>query len=291
MTKQQQQEFERQKNAKAMGYTAGVTALLLLLFFFTSWKTPEPELPIKEDLVYVDLGELNLGNKDEGMGDIQPLIPGDFAPEQQETAPVKSAPAAPEEAADPLTDDDNNDDAPEIVKQNQRTNSPSRNIADRQVTSQRTNNPPTNNPPAEPTPAPPRPRAQMTRPNASGTGGNNADDYNNSRSQGNGNRFGDQGDPNGSPNGNGSGPRKLTNTHIVNKGILKQEGTSFKGTVTLNLRVDENGTVTGVNSATASPASDASAEAKSFARGIANKIRFQPGAADRTATVVISFNF
>lgn len=290
MTKQQKQEFERQKNAKAMGYTAGISALLLLLFFFTSWKTPETELPIKEDLVYVDLGELNLGNKEEGMGDIQPLIPGDFAPEQQQTAPVKSAPAAPEEAADPLMDDDDNEDAPEIVRQNQRSNSPSRTIADRQVSNTRTNNPPTNNPPAEPTPAPPRPRAQMTRPNATGPGGNNADDYNNSRSQGNGNRFGDQGDPNGSPTGTGTGPRKLTNSHIVNKGIMNQEGTSFKGTVTLNLRVDENGTVTGVNSVSASPASDASAEAKSFARGIANKIKFSPGAADRTATVKLNFN-
>lgn len=290
MTKQQKQEFERQKNAKAMGYTAGISALLLLLFFFTSWKTPEPELPIKEDLVYVDLGELNLGNKEEGMGDIQPLIPGDFAPEQQQTAPVKSAPAAPEEAADPLMDDDDNEDAPEIVRQNQRSNSPSRTIADRQVSNTRTNNPPTNNPPAEPTPAPPRPRAQMTRPNATGPGGNNADDYNNSRSQGNGDRFGDQGDPNGSPTGTGTGPRKLTNSHIVNKGIMNQEGTSFKGTVTLNLRVDENGTVTGVASVSASPASDASAEAKSFARGIANKIKFSPGAADRTATVKLNFN-
>jgi len=279
------------KNVKALGYTVSIAVGLLLISFFTSWKTPEPELPIKEDLVYVDLGEMNLGNTDEGKGDIQPLIPGDFAAEKQETAPVKTDPAPQEEVSDPLTDDDNNDDAPEVVKQTQHPVNPSRNIPDRQVSNVPATKP-SNNPPTEPVRTPPKPRAQMSAPNHNGPGGNNADDYNNSRSQGNGNRFGDQGDPNGSPTGTGTGPKKLTNTHITNKGVINsnQSGTNYKGRITLSLRVDEDGNVTGVSGVLASPASDASAEAKSFARGIANKIKFPKGAPDRTASIQINFN-
>ena len=291
MTKKQTLEFERKKNKEAAGWTVSISAALLLIFFFTSWKTPKPELPIKEDLVYVDLGEMNLGNTDEGKGDIQPLIPGDFAAEKQESAPVKSTPAPAQDAADPLTDDNNNDDAPEVVKQIQKPVNPSRNIADRQVSAVKTNNPPSNTPPAEPVRTPPKPRAQMTAPGRTGPGGNNADDFNNSRTQGNGNRFGDQGDPNGSPTGTGTGPRKLSNTHIVNKGIISanQSGTNYKGRITLSLNVDADGNVTSVSGVLASPASDASSEAKSFARGIAYKIKFPKGADDRTATIQINF--
>jgi hypothetical protein len=294
MTKQQQQDFEKKKNTKAMGYTLGISTLLLLLFFFASWKTPEPELPIKEDLVYVDLGEMNLGNTDEGKGDIQPLIPGDFAAEKQETAPVKSNPAPAEDAADPLTDDNNNDDAPEVVKQTQKPANPSNRIADRQVTTTRNNNPPTNTPPAEPVRTPPKPRAQMSAPNRTGDGGNNADGYNNSRSQGDGNRSGDQGNPNGSPTGTGTGPRRLTDNNMINKGeitrLANQSGTNYRGRITLNLSVDENGTVTGITGIMASPASDGAAEAKSFARTLAYKMKYKPGGDGRTATTYINFN-
>ncbi|MBL7729269.1 MAG: hypothetical protein JNM68_16355 [Dinghuibacter sp.] len=294
MTKQQKEAFEKKKNTEAAAWTIGITTALLLLFFLVSWKTPEPELPIKEDLVYVDLGELNLGNTDEGKGDIQPLIPGDFAAEQQQTAPVKSAPAAPEEAADPLTDDDNNDDAPEIVKQVQKPTTQSNRIADRQVSPVKTNTPTSTTPPAEPVRTPPKPKAQMSLPGRTGTGGNNADDYNNSRSQGNGNRFGDQGDPNGSPTGTGTGPRRLTNTHIRNWGeiarLTNQSGTNYRGRITLSLRVDENGAVTSITGISASPVSDGSAEAKSFARTVAYKIKYSPGADGRTATAVLNFN-
>jgi outer membrane biosynthesis protein TonB len=294
MTKQQEQDFERKKNTKALGYTLGISGLLLLLFFFASWKTPEPELPIKEDLVEIDLGELNLGNTDNGKGDVQPLIRGDFAAVKQETAPVKSNPAPAEDAADPLTDDNNNDDAPEVVKQTQKPVKPSNHIADRQVTTTRNNNPPTNNPPAEPVRTPPRPRAQMTAPGRNGPGGNNTDGYNNSRSQGDGTRTGDQGDPNGSPNGTGTGPRKLTDNNMINKGeisrLANQSGTNYRGRITLNLSVDENGTVTNVNNVSASPVSDGAAEAKSFARSLAYKIKYKPGGDGRTATTYINFN-
>src|SRR5688500_13230887 len=59
-------ESERRK--KALLYTAVICGILLLMFFLISWKIMPPSPPPPEQLI-----EVNLGNMEEGEGDVQPL--------------------------------------------------------------------------------------------------------------------------------------------------------------------------------------------------------------------------
>ena len=70
--------FESEKNKKALAYTLVICGLLLLLAFLISWQLPKPPKPIVEDLI-----EINLGNYDEGNGQVQPLIKGEKSSSQQ----------------------------------------------------------------------------------------------------------------------------------------------------------------------------------------------------------------
>ena len=63
-------EFETQKNIKAGTITGIICGALILLFFFVSWTIPQSIPPVVEDGI-----EVNLGNSDQGSGNIQPLIP------------------------------------------------------------------------------------------------------------------------------------------------------------------------------------------------------------------------
>ena len=77
--------FEAEKNKKALAYTIAICGTLLLLAFLISWPILQPPVPIAQDLL-----EINLGNNEEGMGEIQPLIKGDKAPSQEVTPPTPS---------------------------------------------------------------------------------------------------------------------------------------------------------------------------------------------------------
>ena len=70
--------FERNKNVKALSYTAAVISLLFLVFVLLKWSLPITPPPV------ADIGvEVNLGNTDQGLGNIPPQIPGEPAEEQQ----------------------------------------------------------------------------------------------------------------------------------------------------------------------------------------------------------------
>ncbi len=70
--------FERNKNIKALGYTIGVVAALFLFFVLLKWSIPVMQQPIADTGV-----EVNLGNSDQGLGNVPPQIPGPPAEEQQ----------------------------------------------------------------------------------------------------------------------------------------------------------------------------------------------------------------
>ena len=78
--------FEIQKNTKAFSYTALICALLLAIAFLYKWQLQLPPMPAIQDLI-----EINLGNEQEGMGDVQPLVKGDPAPDVPEPQSLKSA--------------------------------------------------------------------------------------------------------------------------------------------------------------------------------------------------------
>lgn len=85
------QAFEREKNVKAATYTAIVCVALFVIFFFAKWTLPQiTEPPVEEGI------EVNLGNSDQGLGDVAPQIPGEPAAAQEESySPPEQSQAAP----------------------------------------------------------------------------------------------------------------------------------------------------------------------------------------------------
>ena len=77
--------FEAEKNKKAFAYTIVICGTLLLLAFLISWPILQPPIPIAQELL-----EINLGNNEEGMGEIQPLIKGEMATPQEVSPPAAS---------------------------------------------------------------------------------------------------------------------------------------------------------------------------------------------------------
>ena len=65
-------KYDTERRKKALMYTASICSALLILFFIISWKVMPPSSPKVEDLI-----EINLGNYEEGLGEVQPLIKGE----------------------------------------------------------------------------------------------------------------------------------------------------------------------------------------------------------------------
>ena len=184
--------IDREKNIKASIYTTVVCVLVFIVFFFVKWTLPNiPPPPYDEGI------EVNLGNSDEGLGDIAPQVPGDPTNDDQTTysPPATSQPVQQQEQ--PIKGDENEaDDAPAV------NNNPKpvvkTTIAKNTVESKP--KPGIQPVSVNPIPAPPKPKAVYKGGTASGTGGNNADTYNGVRNQGIAGGNGDQGSPNGNPN-------------------------------------------------------------------------------------------
>jgi hypothetical protein len=231
-----------QKNRRAAIITLIVHALLLLIFFLCSFKTPEkPAVQVEEGI------EVNLGNSDIGFGDIQPLQPGEPAPVAEEI--VATPPPQPaeeiEEKEKEITEREDSD-APEINKPAEKTKI-KKNLITEKTVSEKTNTP---------TPAVIMPQTKKTTPkpkavftDGTGTGGNGADDYNSSRNQGIAGGNGDQGKPGGNPNsnnytgngGNGSGgPRVVSGNRKIVKAYSFQ-GDLDKATIYALIKISPEG--------------------------------------------------
>ena len=242
--------FEREKNIKAASYTATVCVLLLIIFFFAKWTLPNQVAPpVMEGI------EVNLGNSDEGLGDVAPEMPGEpaAAKDEQYSPPAASQPVQQEQN---ITGDENEaDDVPtvnNVAKPVTKPNNVNTPAATRPT--------PNTQPVVNPTPAPPRPKAVYTGGSASGSGGNNSDTYNNVSNQGVAGGRGDQGRAGGNPNsdsytgngGNGrggsgsSGVRKKSG--LVGRNITRmpsfEDDFSENATVNVNVTVDNTGRVT-----------------------------------------------
>ncbi|MFT3981456.1 MAG: hypothetical protein QM687_13355 [Ferruginibacter sp.] len=179
--------FESEKNRKAATYTAIILGVLLLMFFLISWKTQPPTPPVVEDLI-----EINLGNNEKGWGEEQPLIKGEMSPSDQASVVPRQQAKAPEEAEEPVTPDDNAEEAAapvtKTVKETPKVTKPA-------VTT----------PTPTPTPKPQKPKITYNGP---GNGnGNNATQDNGYTMQGNNrNGTGDAGSPTGHPDSYGNTP-------------------------------------------------------------------------------------
>src|SRR5581483_1522238 len=86
------EQFEREKNMKALGMTALITGALFLFMFLVSWTIPQPPPPPADEGI-----EVNLGNSDMGFGKIAPQIPGDLSDAKEtNTNPPQTSRAAAE---------------------------------------------------------------------------------------------------------------------------------------------------------------------------------------------------
>ncbi len=276
--------FERSKNIKALSYTVIILGALFLLFVLMSWTLPlTPPPPVDEGV------EVNLGNSDQGFGTVAPQIPGEPAEEQKTNYnPPPSQQAQAE--TNPEVADNNEADAPVIhtspKPEKKKDIKPVNNETKKTVAKTVTN----------PTPTPPKPKAVYAGGKSASNSGNNADSYNNSRNQGIAGGNGDQGKPNGNPNsdsytGNGGSgsagisiTRGLQGRHISSAARF-QDQYKYGGKVSVDITVDENGSVTSAHVKPGSPFADLNAIAERRAR----QLKFNKGNTPQTGTITIVF--
>jgi hypothetical protein len=105
--------FEAEKNRKALLYTTGIVGLFLIIAIFYTWPLLIPPTPPVQDLI-----EVNLGNEQEGMGTIQPLVKGERAPDNRSTESHQKAARITEPPTRNIQADENNVDkeAAPVVK-------------------------------------------------------------------------------------------------------------------------------------------------------------------------------
>ncbi|MEX6689447.1 hypothetical protein QTN47_18210 [Danxiaibacter flavus] len=280
--------FESQKNIRAFGYTVGVCVGIFLLFFLTSWTLPQLPQPIQDEGV-----EVNLGNSDQGLGDVAPMIPGE-PNESTETNvnPVAVSSPAPAQEDNKLEEDNAPDATP--INPSKPAVKPNPNSTTRTEVKKHTVKTTAN-----PTPAPPRPKAVYAGGKNSGNGGNGADSYNGVRNQGIAGGNGDQGKANGNPNsdsytGNGgtghSGIRvtgKLSNRRVSLPAMT--DDFNERGVVVMDIVVNADGKVI---SATAQPkgTTTTSSKLKEIARRKAMQLKFAANN-NETETGSIFFTF
>jgi hypothetical protein len=202
--------FEAEKNKKALAYTIAICGTLLLLAFLISWPILQPPVPIAQDLL-----EINLGNNEEGMGEIQPLIKGEKAPSQEVTAPAPSNESPkPAEAKEIKPDENAEVNAAPIAKTEKKILKKKIEIKLEKKIIKKIKTTPIIAPPS---PKPAKPKLTYNGP---GSGkGNGATEDNGYRYQGNkpGGK-GDAGDPSGKPDSYGNSPGGKTGISVT-KGI------------------------------------------------------------------------
>jgi outer membrane biosynthesis protein TonB len=277
--------FELEKNRKAFLYTALIIAVLLLIAIFFKWQLPQNPTKIAEDLI-----EINLGNFDEGMGAIQPLIIGDKAPDNTPAEDNTAAASNDEPAKEQPVEDNNDEDAAPITK-------PEKVIKTTTVAKNPTTAPTKVNttPAVTPAPKPRTPKIPGYQGNPGGTG-NGATEDNGYKYQGNkpGGK-GDAGDPSGNPDSYGKdkggnvaggslrvskGDRRIVNNYIF-------MGDLPKATINAVIKVTPEGRGTFVTFDKGSTSND---------QRYANAIRsYLPNIifdkADHESVVTVPFNF
>ncbi len=277
--------FELEKNRKAFLYTALIIAVLLLIAIFFKWQLPQNPTKIAEDLI-----EINLGNFDEGMGDVQPLIKGDKAPDNTPAEDNTAAASNDEPAKEQPVEDNNDEDAAPITK-------PEKVIKTTTFAKNTTTAPTKVNttPAVTPAPKPRTPKIPGYQGNPGGTG-NGATEDNGYKYQGNkpGGK-GDAGDPSGNPDsygkdkgGNIGGPQvKSGDRKVRNYKSYNFNDELGKATIIALVKVSPEGVGKFAGFAKGSSKTE-QAYANAIARYL-QKIQFDT--ADHESTITVQFNF
>lgn len=176
-----------------------------------------PPAPNVQDLI-----EINLGNEQEGLGDVQPLIRGDKAPDAQSVAGIRSTVKAHETPSRQIQSDDEGekDAAPVFKDKNPKKTAKNLNKESTAPTSKNVNPSPVVNP----NPTPPKPKNVYK--GGTGPGGTNAETDNGYRNQGYKPGNGDAGSPDGKPDSYGDSPGGRSGVSVVH-GLSGRRPTHF----------------------------------------------------------------
>lgn len=267
--------IDQERHKKALTYTVIICGALLLMFIFISWTVLPPAPAVVQDLM-----EINLGNKDEGFGEEQPLIKGPGKPEKEIAEQPQPAPAREEVAEEKVTPDDNAEaDAAAVVKSVKKT------IPIKTAT-------PTPTTAVIPTPKPKTPKLVYNGPGVKN--GNNTTQDNGYTMQGNNkNGKGDAGDPSGNkdsygntPGGKVGGPKVISGNRKVVR-YYSFTGELAKATINAVVKVSPAGVGTFVRIAQGS-----TSFSRDYATAISGYLRnMQFDKANDESVVTVQFNF
>lgn len=280
--------FEAEKNRKAFIYTAMVCGLFLLLAIFYTWPLQVPPTPVVEDLI-----DVNLGNEQEGMGDIQPLVKGDRAPDNQSVASHQSARKVTEEPSQNIQADENTDEDAAPVVKSEKKNTAAKIINKESTTKNSKNINPS--PVVNPNPAPPKPKIPLYK-GGTGTGGNGAAEDNGYRNQGYKPGNGDAGSPDGKPDAYGNSPGGKSGVSVI-RGLSGRRPIHFpnmqgdfneNAKVYVDIKVNASGTVT--SAVVAKGTTTSNSTLRNIAIQKAKELKFPPAQND-TESGTILFNF
>ncbi len=241
--------FESKKNAQAAAYTTLIVGILAVLFFIVSWTTPPPNKVTQDEGL-----EVNLGNNETGLGEIQPLLPDPPAiTEEVITSPPQ--PTKTVNAEKEIETNDNDKEAPAIVSIKPKATTSSIIKPIQKPTQSPIIDVKTIETPPEPAP---KPKILYKGATNNGKGGNNADSYQPSTGQGITNGKGDQGKINGDPNsdsytgngGNGNGGISVTGPlrgRKINRYPSFEDDFNENAKIAIDITVDSQGNVISTN--------------------------------------------
>jgi len=281
--------FESEKNRKALFYTTCICAIFLLIAIFYTWPLLIPPIPAVQDLI-----DVNLGNEKEGMGNVQPLVKGERAPDNQSVPSHQKANKVTETPSRNVEADENNDDkeaAPVVKAEKPKEDAKDVNKPTVNKTSKNINPSPVINP----TPAPQKPKLPLYK-GGNGTGGNGATEDNGYRNQGYKPGNGDAGSPDGKPDAYGSSPGGRSGVSVV-RGLSGRRPIHFpsmqddfneNAKIYVDIKVDGNGKVTDAGIARGTTTSNSSL--RNIAIQKAKELKFPPSQNDvESGTILFVF--
>lgn len=270
------------KNRKALLYTSAVCSLFLIIAIFYTWQLPIKATPVVQD--YIDI---NLGNESEGFGDVQPLVPGDPAPD--EPSAQSNIPSNQDPSISSVVADETNDNDAVISKTAEPVKTPqSDNKTSVKNTSKNTTLP-NNNPEVN------KPKVPLYK-GGTGTGGAGSDQDNGYRNQGyKPGGTGDAGSPTGKPDAYGSTPGGKSGISVF-QGLSGRHPVSFpnmqdefneNAKIYVSIKVNADGKVT---SASVSKSTTTNPSLKNIAIQKAKLLKF-PSSKNDIEEGTILFNF
>lgn len=279
-------QFETEKNRKALLYTLCIVALFLLIAIFYTWPLLIPPTPPVQDLI-----DVNLGNEQEGMGNVQPLVKGERAPDNQSMPSHQKAAKVTEEPTRNVQAEENNDDkeAAPVTKVDKpkedakEINKPSTNKTTKKI------NP---SPIVNPNPAPPKPKLPLYK-GGTGNGGNGATEDNGYRNQGYKPGNGDAGSPDGKADAYGNSPGGRSGVSVV-RGLSGRRIIHFpnmtddfneNAKVYVDIKVDASGKVVDAGIARGTTTSNSSL--RSIAIDKAKQLKFPPSQQDMESGTIL----